>query len=75
MQRILDKLNKIGIGGIIALGKPSQPVLEIPVSTGCVGMVVLGGLNPISALEETNIGTENMAMSIMMEYTELVKLS
>jgi repressor of nif and glnA expression len=74
VQRILAKLDKIGIGGIIALGKPSQPVLEIPVSTGCVGMVVLGGLNPIAALEETNIGTENMAMSIMMEYAELVRL-
>ncbi|MBM3238912.1 DUF128 domain-containing protein [Candidatus Poribacteria bacterium] len=74
VQRILAQLEKIGIGGVIALGKPSQPVLEIPVSTGCVGMVVLGGLNPIAALEEANIETENMAMSIMMEYSELVRL-
>jgi repressor of nif and glnA expression len=37
-------------------------------------MVVLGGLNPIAALEEANIETENMAMSIMMEYSKLVKL-
>ena len=74
VQMILDKLDKIGIGGVIALGKPSQPVLEIPVSTGCVGMVVLGGLNPIAALEEADIETENMAMSTMMEYSELVKL-
>lgn len=74
VQMILNKLGKIGIGGVIALGKPSQPILEIPVSTGCVGMVVLGGLNPIAALEEAGIETENMAMSTMMEYSELVKL-
>jgi len=72
---ILDELDKIGIGGVIALGKPSQPVLEIPVSTGCVGMVVLGGLNPIAALEEAGIETENMAMSTMMAYSELVKIT
>ncbi|HIE28549.1 TPA: DUF128 domain-containing protein [Candidatus Poribacteria bacterium] len=75
VQMILDNLEKIGIGGVITLGKPSQPVLEIPVSAGCVGMVVLGGLNPIAALEETGIETENMAMSTMMAYSELMKLT
>ncbi|MFQ6044169.1 MAG: DUF128 domain-containing protein [Candidatus Poribacteria bacterium] len=75
VQMILTNLSEIGIGGVIALGKPSQPLLEIPVSAGCVGMVVLGGLNPIAALEEADIETENMAMSTMMEYSELVKLS
>ncbi len=71
VQEILHKLEGIGMSAIIALGKPSQPLLEIPVSTGCVGMVVLGGLNPIAAVEESGIETESSAMSTMIDYSEL----
>ena len=71
VQEILHKLEGIGMSAIIALGKPSQPLLEIPVSTGCVGMVVLGGLNPIAAVEEAGIETESSAMSTMIDYSEL----
>ncbi|MBC8227968.1 DUF128 domain-containing protein, partial [bacterium] len=52
-------------------GKPSQPVLEMPVSVGCVGMVVLGGLNPLVAIEESGIKTENKALCAMVNFNIL----
>jgi len=69
---IVEKLEKIGLSGVTAVGEPSQPVLEMPVSAGCVGMVVLGGLNPLAAVEESGIRTENKALCSMVNFN-LVK--
>lgn len=71
---VVAKLEQIGLEGIIAIGKPNQPLLEIPVSTGCVGMVVLAGLNPLAAVEEAGIETDNNALSTMMEFAKLKSL-
>ena len=71
VMAIVEKLEKIGMSGVTAIGKPSQPVLEIPVSIGCVGMVVLGGLNPLAAVEEAGIKTENKALCDMVNFNLL----
>ena len=52
VRRISKEMEHHGLGGILALGKPNQPLLDIPVSEGRSGMIVLGGLNPIAALRE-----------------------
>ena len=36
-------------------------------------MILLGGLNPVAAAEEAGIAADNLAMSTVMEYQELVK--
>jgi repressor of nif and glnA expression len=68
------KMAGIGIGGILLIGSPNQPLLEMPVSLDKAGMVVVGGLNPIAALEEAGISTESMAMSTLYEYSKLISL-
>jgi len=75
VEEVVDKLKQIGLEGIIAIGKPSQPLLEIPVSAGCVGMVVLAGLNPLAAVEEAGIATDNNALCTMMEFSKLRSLA
>ena len=62
-----------GIGGILLIGSPNQPLLEIPVSMDKAGMVIVGGLNPIAALEESGITTVSKAMSTLYHFSELVK--
>jgi len=74
VEEVVAKLKQIGLEGIIATGKPNQPLLEIPVSTGCVGMVVLAGLNPLAAVEEAGIATDNNALSTMMAFSKLKSL-
>jgi repressor of nif and glnA expression len=35
-------------------------------------MIVAGGLNPIAAVEESGIATENVAMGSLFEFEQLV---
>jgi repressor of nif and glnA expression len=43
----------------------------MPVGIDKSGMVIVGGLNPVSALEESGIPTESAAMSTLYEYSKL----
>lgn len=52
VRRIGKDMEQHGLGGILALGQPNQPLLDIPVAEGRCGMIVLGGMNPIAALHE-----------------------
>lgn len=62
-----------GIGGILLIGNPNQPLLEMPVSMDKAGMVIVGGLNPIAALEEAGISTVSKAMSTLYRFSDLIK--
>lgn len=65
------KMADRGIGGILLIGDPNKPLLEIPVGLDKVGVVVVGGLNPIAAIEESGIPTESKAMSTLHKYAGL----
>ena len=62
-----------GIGGILLIGNPNQPLLEMPVNMDKAGMVIVGGLNPIAALEEAGIPTKSKAMSTLFQFSDLIK--
>jgi hypothetical protein len=55
------------------MGNTSEPVCEIPVELNRVGVILLGGLNPVAAAEEAGIEAENHAMSTVIEYQSLIK--
>jgi hypothetical protein len=67
-----EKMFSKGVGGNILFGKPNQPLLDVPVGVDKVGMLVVGGLNPIAAAEEAGILTESKAMSTLYEYSRLL---
>jgi repressor of nif and glnA expression len=67
-----EKMSSKGLGGSILFGKPNQPLLDVPVGVDKVGMLVVGGLNPIAAAEEAGIITESKAMSTLYEYSRLL---
>lgn len=70
-KRLAEKMAGRGIGGILMIGEPNKPLLEMPVGIDKVGMMIVGGLNPVSALEESGIPTESAAMSTLYEYSKL----
>ncbi len=70
-KRLTETMKGKGIGGILAIGEPNRPLLEMPVGIDKAGMVVVGGLNPIAAIEESGIPTESKAMSTLHEYSGL----
>ena len=45
-------LKGCGIGGVLLVGEASEPLCQIPVGLDKIGMVLLGGLNPLAAAEE-----------------------
>jgi repressor of nif and glnA expression len=69
--QVLKETEKIGFGGIIGISKPSHAVLDFPVSTGAVGLVIEAGLNPIAAVEEAGISTESNSLHTMIDYSKL----
>ncbi len=64
-----------GIRGLLLIGSPNTPLLEVPVGIDKVGIVVVGGLNPVALLEEKGIPTESKAMSSLYDYSRLISFS
>ncbi len=65
------QLKEIGIGGIYTIGNISEPLCQIPVAMNRVGVIQLGGLNPVAAAVESGIEIENIAESGLIDYKEL----
>jgi repressor of nif and glnA expression len=57
-----------GIGGIVAIGRPNQPLFGIPVSDGHAGLVVVGGLNPIAAVREAGYSVRIRSLAGLEEF-------
>ncbi|MEW5802378.1 MAG: NrpR regulatory domain-containing protein [bacterium] len=74
-ERIRKKLARVGLGGILLIGKPGQALLDIPVPEGKAAMIVVGGLNPLAACEENNVKTNNLAMGALLDFSELSPVS
>jgi repressor of nif and glnA expression len=68
---IAHELEKIGLGGLLAVGWPGQTLLEIPVNEGMIGMIVIGGLNPVAVLEERGINVRFKALAGLADYRKL----
>ena len=71
-RKVAARLETLGLGSILAIGKPNRPLLEIPVPMGRAGMIVVGGLNPVAAVEEAGIPTHNRAMTGLFDFERLV---
>lgn len=68
---IAKKLEKIGLGSIMKVGWQGQPLLEIPVNEGHIGVIIIGGLNPVAILEESGIKVASKALSGIIDYERL----
>lgn len=73
-KNILNKLDDAGFTGIIVVGEPNQPVLQMPVSSGYAGLVILAGLNPLAAVEEAGIDAQNISLCMMIDFQKLPSL-
>lgn len=72
-EEVVSKLQEAGLGGPLIIGNTSEPVCETAVELNRIGMVLLGGLNPVAAAEEAGIEAENHAMSTLVDYRNLVR--
>ena len=49
---IINKLDKIGIGGVIAVSDEGKDILGMPVPPKMVGIAIVGGITPFCAIQE-----------------------
>ena len=66
-------LKEAGLGGVLLMGNTSEPICEIPIDLNKVGMILVGGMNPVAAAEEAGIEAENKAMSTIIDYHTMVR--
>jgi len=71
VEKLAHKLGQAGLGAFMSIGRPGQPLLDIPVSEGRSGAIVIGGLNPVSILEETGYRVHSRAMSGLIDFDRL----
>jgi len=74
VQKVLRQMDQAGLGGMVLVGEPSRPLVEIPVDQGRAGLVVAVGLNLLAAVQEAGIPTENRAMARLCEFETLQPL-
>lgn len=74
-QDVIDRLDKIGLGGVLMIGKPNQPLLDIPVGYGRVGLIIAGGLNPVAVAEELDITGRFHAMHNLCDFSDLSNIN
>lgn len=71
VRRIERRMRAMGLGGIVELGQPNQPLLGVPVAEGHAGMIVYGGLNPIAILQESGIPVKIKSLAGLEDFTAL----
>jgi repressor of nif and glnA expression len=72
---LAEKLERVGLGGFMTIGRSGQTLMDIPVNEGHAGAIVIGGLNPISVLEESGYRVASRAMCGLLDYNDLFHYS
>lgn len=80
IRGLVRQMERKGLGGVVWVGSPSEPVLGVPVGEGRTGMLVLSGLNALAILVEAGVPVEIQSLcgleelSAFQSFTELALL-
>lgn len=71
-EKVITGLKNAGLNGVLIMGNTSEKICEIEVALNKIGIILLGGMNPIAAAAEIGIEVDNHSMSTVVEYSSLV---
>lgn len=71
VENIMADFKNVGIGGALSIGTVGNSICQTDVDINKVGMILVGGLNPVAAAYEEGFDVDNKAMSTVMEYEDL----
>ncbi|MBN1757811.1 MAG: DUF128 domain-containing protein [Chitinispirillaceae bacterium] len=71
-RKLVTRLRESNLNGVLAIGHPNRPLMDIRVSDGRTAMVTIDGLNPIAALHEAGIPLHLNPLSGLEEISEYV---
>ncbi|MEL4306205.1 DUF128 domain-containing protein [Methanococcoides sp. LMO-2] len=67
IDHILSDMLDAGISGIMEVGEPNSRVLDVPVERDHLGVVVIGGTNPMAMAKEQGFEVRTSAMSTLID--------
>jgi repressor of nif and glnA expression len=71
IDTILYKMMETGISGILEVGNPNTHVLDVPVERDHLGVVAIGGTNPMAIVKEQGIYIHTNAMSTIVDINSM----
>ncbi|MDD3043367.1 MAG: DUF128 domain-containing protein [Methanosarcinaceae archaeon] len=74
IESCLSDMMEAGFSGILEVGEPNTRVLDVPVERDHMGIVVIGGTNPMAVVQEYGIHIDTSAMSQLIPFKEMVRI-
>jgi repressor of nif and glnA expression len=72
VEETIGLLRETGINGVYVLGQTGEPVCQIALGANRIGMVLLGGMNPVAAAVEAGVEVDNFSESGLIDFERLV---
>jgi len=70
-EKVISGLRNAGVNGVLAMGDTSSKICETNVELNKIGLILIGGLNPVAAAVEAGFESESHSMNTILEYGEL----
>ena len=70
----LSDLLDAEFSGILEVGEPNKRVLDVPIERDHLGIVVIGGTNPMAVAQEYGISIDTSAMSSLISFKEMSRI-
>ncbi|KXA99428.1 hypothetical protein AKJ42_03225 [candidate division MSBL1 archaeon SCGC-AAA261C02] len=70
-QDIVNQAKGRELDGVMVVGGSGEPLYGLPVDVNRVGIVIVGGINPITAAEESGIAIETKTMETTLDIGEM----
>ncbi len=74
IEQVLDSLVEAGFSCILEVGEPNNDVLGIQVGRDKIGIVVIGGTNPMALVQEHGIDINTQEMSVLLDVEEMAHI-
>jgi repressor of nif and glnA expression len=75
VDHIINRLLTAGFYGVMEVGEPNTPVLGVDVDRDHMGVIIIGGTNPMAAVQEAGIPIITKAIKGTIDFHELKKLA
>ena len=73
--KLFKALQKIGVSGLLKIGKPGESILGIPMDKDMVGIAVIGGISPLCAAKEAGYDVNIKMAENTVEFSEMESLT
>ncbi len=68
---VIEEGSEEGLNGVLNVGSPADSIYGLSVDVNRVGIVIVGGINPAVAVEESGIDIETLPMESLIDITDL----